>query len=84
MRRGHLDVQRLTAPLQAAITDIDAVLARDLSNADAPRIPRMASDEPLALPDPFGTEVPPWLLRRLALSTDLAVRLAADARRVIQ
>ncbi len=84
MRRGHLDVQRLTAPLQAAITDIDAVLARDLSAADAARVPGMATGEPLALPDPFGTEVTPWLLRRLALSTDLAVRLAADARRVIQ
>jgi len=84
MRRGHLDVQRLTAPLQAAITDIDAVLSRDLLHAGDPEAPRAASTEPLALPDPFGVEVTPWLLRRLHLATDLALRLVDDARRVVQ
>ncbi len=83
MRRGHLDVERLTVPLETAISDIDTVLGGGLQAADNPLPPRAASTEPLALPDPFGAEVTPWLLRRLQLATDLAQRLRDDARRAM-
>jgi hypothetical protein len=84
MRRGHLDVRQLTAPLQTAMRDIDTLLAGGVRARENPLPPRAASTEPLALPDPFGEDVTPWLLRRLHLATDLAHRLLDDARRVMQ
>ncbi len=83
MRRGHLDVERLRVPLETAISDIDTVLGGGLQAADNPLPPRAASTEALALPDPFGAEVTPWLLRRLQLATDLAQRLRDDARQAM-
>ena len=80
LRRGHLDVARLTLPLATAMADIDSMLSQNLRPEANPMPPRVSSSEPLALPDPFGEDVTPWLLRRLRLSTDLAQRLLHDAR----
>ena len=82
VRRGHLDAAQLQAPLQAAIDAIDSLLAHGPQGGAAPLAARVASAERLILPDPFGQEVTPWLLRRLNLSTDLAQRLREDARHV--
>jgi hypothetical protein len=80
LRRGHLDAAQLQAPLRAAMADIDSLLSRGSHPAADPPLPRASSVETLALPDPFGQDVTPWLLRRLGLATDLAARLRDDAR----
>ena len=82
LRRGHLDAAQLQAPLQSATADIAALLSRGVRSAGDPPVPQVSSVEKLALPDPFGQEVTPWLLRRLHLATDLAQRLLDDARSV--
>ena len=81
LRRGHLDAARLQTPLRDAMDDIASILARGPPAADC-IVSRAASTQPLALPDPFGEDVTPWLLRRLHLATDLAARLLDDAHRV--
>lgn len=81
LRRSHLDADRLHAPLQTAMAEIESLLSRDLRAAADPVVQRVSSAESLALPDPFGHDVTPWLLRRLHLATDLAGRLLDDARR---
>lgn len=82
LRRGHLDAAQLQTPLRNAMHGIDSLLSHGLQSAAEPVTPRASSGEPLALPDPFGQDVTPWLLRRLHLATDLAARLLQDARRV--
>jgi uncharacterized membrane protein YccC len=83
MRRGHLDAAQLSAPLQQASRTIDAELTRPALTAGpreaGPSLPPAASSETLVLPDPFGLEVTPWLLRRLRLAGELAAQLAHDA-----
>jgi len=37
----------------------------------------------ITLPDPFETEVTPWLLRRLDASTNIAIQVRDDAARVL-
>lgn len=84
MRRGHLDLQKLQEPLKQTIIDIERLLANGVEVAVEPAVWRASAVEPLTLPDPFGTEMTPWLLRRLNLATTLAQRLRDDARRVLQ
>ena len=83
LRRGHLDVGRLAAPLARAEEEIEGAL-RGLDAPDpSPHAARAAlSDafEPGALSDPFGIEVTPWLIRRLASSAVLARDLRTDAQ----
>jgi uncharacterized membrane protein YccC len=81
VRRGHLDANQLAAPLTDTMEKIDKILSRKLGGESVPA-DRVSSTEPLALPDPFGQDVTPWLLRRLHLATDLSERLVDDARRV--
>ena len=83
MRRGHLDAGRLAAPLAYAEREIDQAL-RGMDPLDravhaGPAVPPGVL-EAGALPDPFGAEVTPWLIRRLALSGELARNLRADAQ----
>jgi uncharacterized membrane protein YccC len=82
LRRGHLDVDRLALPLRDAIEQIDSSLERPVE-AGSPTLDRtLSSTEPLGLPDPFGKDVTPWLLRRLHLAVGLAERLRDDAWRI--
>jgi uncharacterized membrane protein YccC len=78
MRRGHLDPAQLTAPLRGTLDALDAIFGRRESRHPLPRL--SSSSEPLNLPDPFGEDVTPWLLRRLQLTTDLATQLVDDAQ----
>lgn len=81
LRRGHLDALRLAAPLQDTGRQIDLLLSSG-APAGVPEVLQAASSsEPLNLPDPFGQDVTPWLLRRLRLAIDLARIMGDDARR---
>lgn len=82
LRRGHLDAVQLTGPLTAATAKIDALLADAASGGVPASAERVSSSEPLALPDPFGPDVTPWLLRRLFQATVLAGQLRDDAQQV--
>jgi hypothetical protein len=39
---------------------------------------------PAVLPDPFGADLNPWLLRRLDLATEIALQLREDAEDVLR
>ncbi|MDB6085863.1 MAG: hypothetical protein JWN43_3744, partial [Gammaproteobacteria bacterium] len=81
LHRGHLDGGQIAAPLESSMQRIDAIL-----NAHRPSIAAIeqtvSSSEPLALPDPFGRDVTPWLLRRLRSATELAEQIRDEAERV--
>jgi hypothetical protein len=76
LRRGHLAAQQFSEPLRRTMADIDAALKGDPTPSTR-SAPVVASMETLALPDPFGENVTPWLLRRLNSAADLA-RLVRD------
>ncbi len=84
LRRGRLKADAIQAPLQLAASAIDAALtARALPTA--PLAPAgQAAAGPVLLPDPFTQDLSPWLLRRLNLAGDIALRLRADAQPVLQ
>ncbi|MEA3150101.1 MAG: hypothetical protein QOD56_1040 [Gammaproteobacteria bacterium] len=82
VRRGHLNPELLAAPLQNAVEKIESILKREAPLASHAVAQRVSSSEPLALPDPFGQEVTPWLLRRLHVAIELAEILVDDARRI--
>jgi hypothetical protein len=48
----------------------------------APAMP--SAGGPISLPDPFESDVSPWLLRRLDFATRIALQLREDATRVLQ
>jgi uncharacterized membrane protein YccC len=87
MRRGHLDAARLVVPLQDAARAIELHLSGAVATAGPPHaeseeaatLSPAAAGETLVLPDPFGLEVTPWLLRRLRLAAELAAQLSNDA-----
>jgi uncharacterized membrane protein YccC len=82
LRRGHLDVDRCGASLESTMRLIDAILDTRAQPASLPIAQTASSDEPLSLPDPFGEDVTPWLLRRLRLATELAQNLRDEAQRI--
>jgi uncharacterized membrane protein YccC len=84
LRRGHLDANQLASPLRNAMEKIDSFLGRSAEAGSLPVAQTLSSSEPLVLPDPFGQDVTPWLLRRLHLAAGLAERLRDDAWRVAQ
>ena len=81
LRRGHLDAQRLAAPLQDTGREIDLLLTSGATVGAREVVQGVSSSEPLKLPDPFGQDVTPWLLRRLQLAIELARIMGDDARR---
>jgi uncharacterized membrane protein YccC len=81
LRRGHLDAERLAAPLQQAVQQIESLLRHGAPADSHGIVPGASSNEPLNLPDPFGQDVTPWLLRRLHLAIELSRNLGDDARR---
>ena len=83
LRRGRLDAQQLSEPLRSSAEAIGAVLAGSAPVATPSDEHRAMKAEPLALPDPFGEDLSPWLLRRLQLATDLATEVRGDSQRVL-
>ncbi|WP_114973944.1 FUSC family protein [Rhodoferax ferrireducens] len=84
LRRGRLQPAQIRAPLMQAGAAIDATLTarQPLATPGAPRA--NTSLEPLTLPDPFESDLSPWMLRRLDLATGIAVQLRMDADQVLQ
>ncbi|WOI44650.1 FUSC family protein [Acidovorax sp. BLS4] len=83
LRRGHLEPERLQAPLATTAEAIGNALSAPRAAADAAMPPRV-SPGPEPLPDPFDAQLGPWLLRRLGLAVGLAEELRSDADQVLQ
>jgi uncharacterized membrane protein YccC len=84
LRRGHLDTERCEGPLESTMNRIDSILSPSVPPGPMSTAQTASSSEPLSLPDPFGQEVTPWLLRRLKLAVELAEHLREDAQRVCE
>ena len=80
LRRDRLDAGQIGAPLLQAASAIDAALT---GNASVAPFQGGAASNPLALPDPFESDLNPWLLRRIDLAAALAVQLRDDADAVL-
>ncbi len=85
LRRGHLKLEQVGQSLAQAsarlATTLDLKVPQPVPTNDAPAA---QSPGPLPLPDPFTTDVTPWLLRRLDLSADIAIQLRADAEHILR
>jgi uncharacterized membrane protein YccC len=84
LRRGNLEPERIRAPLMRAAETIEATLIASPSAAVAGAPRADASPGPVALPDPFESDLSPWVLRRLDLAAGIAVQLRDDANQVLR
>jgi uncharacterized membrane protein YccC len=81
-RRGQLAHAHIDGPLKQSALALNAILSQDHARAsDANTAP--AASEPLVLPDPFDSDLTPWLLRRLDLATGMAEQLRRNADQVL-
>jgi uncharacterized membrane protein YccC len=89
LRRDRLTPQDIEGPLQRTAERIQAALSAPFDAAAATLGPEGApitpsAGGPISLPDPFESDVSPWLLRRLDFATRIAGQLRDDAARVLQ
>jgi uncharacterized membrane protein YccC len=83
LRRERLQPEQIRAPLVQAAMSIEATLtACPPVTAGASRANTLT--DPLALLDPFESDLSPWMLRRLDLASGIAVQLRRDADQVLQ
>jgi uncharacterized membrane protein YccC len=81
-RRGRLAHAHIEGPLKQSALALDALLSQ--SQALGPEaIPVAAASESLVLPDPFESDLTPWLLRRLDLAIGMAEHLRRNADQVL-
>ena len=89
VRRERLQLARIAQPLLQTYSAIEATLVQpvgpDTRQTGAPgnTLPAHVSAEPMgpmALSDPFESDLTPWMLRRLGLLRDTARLLALDAQ----
>jgi uncharacterized membrane protein YccC len=79
LRRERLQLEQIKQPLQQAAQAMEAALKGQMETAaEATQAVSVGNTEPL--PDPFESDLTPWLLRRLGLSTALAGQLRDEAR----
>lgn len=79
IRRERLLLDLIKLPVEQAALEIEAALMRQ-SHGVSPSTDAIALDQAELLPDPFESDLTPWLLRRLVLSTALATQLRDEAR----
>ena len=81
-RRGQLAHAHIDDPLKQSALALEAILGQDLTRT-ANAVPAPISSEPLVLPDPFESDLTPWLLRRLELATGMAEHLRRNTDQVL-
>lgn len=85
LRRDRLNLSEATESLAGAIDRIERKLeAVPVASVLGDAAPVGTLGERAILPDPFETEINPWLLRRLDASTGIAIQIRDDAARVLQ
>ena len=83
MGRARLDDARVRGPLRQAAEQIAGTLNGERPTAHTAAAINAGSSDPVALPDPFESDLSPWLLRRLELASALAVQARGDAELVL-
>lgn len=78
MRRGRLQLPQLAPVLRQTATAMDAALLGQAQPASL-EIAAATVTEAEPLPDPFQSDLTPWMRRRLGLSLEIATQLRGDA-----
>lgn len=81
-RRGQLAHAHIDAPLKKTAQELGTILSHDTSLL-AEAAPASAASGLFALPDPFESDLSPWLLRRLDLATGMAKQLRRNVDQVL-
>jgi uncharacterized membrane protein YccC len=83
LRRGRLNPEQIRAPLLQVAQTIEATL--NASRSGLTPAPHCGDDsaDPVVLPDPFESDLSPWVLRRLDLAAAIAVHVRDDADQVL-
>jgi hypothetical protein len=81
-RRGQLAHAHIDEPLKETALELDAILSHDQTRLTEV-VPASAASERMKLPDPFESDLTPWLLRRLDLATGMARHLRRNADQVL-
>jgi uncharacterized membrane protein YccC len=84
LRRGRLNPQQIQEPLVQAAQAIGATLSGGPAQPSSATVVADTSLSPADLPDPFESDLSPWLLRRLHLADGIARALRSDAQQVLQ
>jgi hypothetical protein len=81
-RRGRLAHAHIEGPLRQSALALDAILGQ--AQALGPDVvATAATSDSLVLPDPFDSDLTPWLLRRLDLAIGMAEHLRRNADQVL-
>ncbi|MDO5057235.1 MAG: FUSC family membrane protein [Lautropia sp.] len=84
LRRDRLNIPEASEALAFAVDRIERKLAGvPLANVIGDATPAGSLGERAILPDPFETQINPWLMRRLDASTGIAIQIRSDAARVL-
>ena len=90
LRRNQLRLEEIAEPLEQGAARIHATLTTPApaTSTQPTAAPNAEPGPPLpavpeALPDPFAQDIGPWVLRRLHLSEQLAVRVRGNADQVL-
>lgn len=84
LRRDRLNIPEATAALENAEERIGRKLGSlPIAPLNDSTVAGTLSER-VTLPDPFETEITPWLLRRLDAATNIAIQVRDDAARVLQ
>jgi uncharacterized membrane protein YccC len=81
-RRGQLAHAHIDAPLKKTAQELGTILSHDTSLL-AVAAPASAVSGLFALPDPFESDLTPWLLRRLDLAAGMAKQLRRNVDQVL-
>jgi uncharacterized membrane protein YccC len=82
LRKDRLSLEQIGVPLQHTAEAIEASLSTAPTTTEEVPAETQAAG-PVTLPDPFESDLNPWLLRRLGLARGLAGSLRADAQQAL-
>jgi uncharacterized membrane protein YccC len=86
LRRDRLKLDEIEGPLARTAQRIEATIGT--MPTSGPSMPDSASATAIAgripLPDPFESDITPWLLRRLDMAIGITAQLRDDAARILQ
>ena len=81
LRRERLRLEQIRPALQETDIAIESALS---TRPGTPRGTPLANTTPVALPDPFESDLSPWVLHRLKLACEIALQVREDADQVLQ
>lgn len=79
LRRDRLQMAQIDQPLKDTARRIDELLLQPRRASLDANHAEVHADAFAQLPDPFESDLTPWMLRRLGLLSDIALQLSAEA-----